>query len=36
VLHQAILDLRAQGMSYRQIAEVVGLHFTRVQQILAS
>ncbi len=33
-LRQTILDLRAQAMSYRQIAEVVGLHFTRVQQIL--
>jgi WD40 repeat protein len=32
-LRQTILDLRAQGMSYRQIAEVVGLHWTRVGQI---
>lgn len=33
VLRQTILDLRAQGMSYRQIAELVGLHWTRVGQI---
>ncbi len=32
-LRQIILDLRSQGMSYRQIAEVVGLHWTRVGQI---
>lgn len=35
-LRQIIFDLRAKGMSYRQIGEVVGLHFTRVRQILAS
>ena len=34
-LRQTILDLRAQGMSYRQIAQAVGLHFTRVRQILS-
>jgi hypothetical protein len=32
-LRQTILDLRARGMSYRQIAKAVGLHFTRVKQI---
>lgn len=32
-LHQTILDLRANGMSYRQIDEIVGLHWTRVSQI---
>ncbi|MCC6803488.1 MAG: hypothetical protein IT319_11440 [Anaerolineae bacterium] len=31
-----MLDLRAQGMSYREIAQVVGLHWTRVQQIVKS
>ena len=35
-LRRTILDLRAQGMSYRQIAEVVGVHFTRVRQILTN
>jgi len=33
-LRQSILELRAQGMSYRQIAQAVGVHFTRVRQIL--
>jgi hypothetical protein len=28
------LTLRAEGMSYREIARAVGIHFTRVQQIL--
>jgi DNA-directed RNA polymerase specialized sigma24 family protein len=31
---QVILALRAQGWSYREIAEEVGLHWTRVGQIL--
>jgi hypothetical protein len=33
LLRTSILDLRAQGMSYREIAQVVGLHWTRVGQI---
>jgi hypothetical protein len=31
-----ILTMRAQGMCYRQIARAVGLHWTRVQQIVKS
>jgi DNA-directed RNA polymerase specialized sigma24 family protein len=33
-LLEAILTLRAEGMSYREIARIVGIHFTWVQQIL--
>jgi hypothetical protein len=33
-LRDTIVALRSQGMSYREIGRVVGLHFTRVQQIL--
>jgi hypothetical protein len=33
-LRSNILDLRAQGMSYQEIARVVGLHWTRIQQIV--
>jgi len=33
-LHQQIWEMRAQGMSYRQIGAVVGLHWTRVGQIV--
>jgi len=33
-LKEIILALRAQGWSYRQIAAEVGLHWTRVGQIL--
>ena len=33
-LRETILTLRAQGMSYRQIGCEVGLHFTRIGQIL--
>jgi DNA-directed RNA polymerase specialized sigma24 family protein len=33
-LKEAILALRAQGWSYRQIAAEVGLHWTRVGQIV--
>jgi hypothetical protein len=36
LLHATILALRAQGMSYREIAEEVGLHWTRIQQIVKS
>jgi hypothetical protein len=35
-LRNTILALRAQGMSYRKIALRVGLHWTRVQQIVKS
>jgi hypothetical protein len=33
-LLETILTLRAGGMSYREIAWAIGVHFTRVQQIL--
>jgi DNA invertase Pin-like site-specific DNA recombinase len=33
-LRETILTLRAQGLSYREIGREVGLHFTRVGQIL--
>jgi DNA-directed RNA polymerase specialized sigma24 family protein len=33
-LKEAILALRVQGWSYRQIAAEAGLHWTRVGQIL--
>lgn len=32
--HRVIMQLRAQGWSYREIANEVGLHWTRVGQIL--
>ncbi len=32
-LRSTVLDMRASGMSYRQIAREVGLHWTRVGQI---
>lgn len=35
-LRADILAMRVAGMSYRQIARVVGLHWTRVQQIVKS
>jgi hypothetical protein len=35
-LRTDILAMRANGMSYRQIAREVGLHWTRVQQIVKS
>jgi hypothetical protein len=35
-LRADILAMRTQGMSYRQIARAVGLHWTRVQQIVKS
>lgn len=35
-LQDDILAMRADGMSYRQIAREVGIHFTRVQQIITS
>lgn len=33
---RVILELRALGWSYREIADEVGLHWTRVGQILKS
>jgi hypothetical protein len=33
-LKETILALRAQGWTYRQIAREVGLHWTRVGQIV--
>ena len=35
-LKDTILALRSQGWSYREIAREVGLHWTRVGQILRS
>ena len=35
-LRDTILTLRAQGMSYRTIGRELGLHWTRVGQILQS
>lgn len=33
-LRSTVLETRAQGMSYREIGRVVGLHWTRIQQIV--
>ena len=33
-LRSTILDLHAQAMSYREIALIVGLHWTRVGQMV--
>jgi DNA invertase Pin-like site-specific DNA recombinase len=33
-VRETIFKLRAEGLSYREIAKVIGLHFTRVRQIL--
>jgi DNA-directed RNA polymerase specialized sigma24 family protein len=33
IRQQAVLDLRGQGLSYRKISELIGVHFTRVKQI---
>ena len=35
-LRERIVALRAEGMSYRKIVRVVGLHWTRIGQILNS
>jgi hypothetical protein len=35
-LRETILELREQGLSYREIAQAVGLHWTRIQQIVRS
>ena len=34
LLRKQILEMREQGMSYRQIGAIVGLHWTRVGQIV--
>jgi hypothetical protein len=36
LLREKVLEMRANGMSYLQIAEAVGLHWTRVGQIVNS
>ncbi|MFN8564679.1 MAG: hypothetical protein U0703_24350 [Anaerolineae bacterium] len=36
LLHATIMELRQQGMSYREISPMVGLHWTRIQQIAKS
>lgn len=36
LLRVTVLALREQGRSYREIAQAVGLHWTRVQQIVKS
>jgi transposase len=33
-LRKDVLAMHERGMSYRQIARVVGIHFTRVGQIV--
>jgi hypothetical protein len=33
-LREIIFDLRSQGWSFRQIAQEVGLHWTRIQQLV--
>jgi hypothetical protein len=33
-VRETIFKLRAEGLSYREIANVVGLHFTRIRQII--
>lgn len=36
LLCATIMELREQGMSYREIAQTVRLHWTRIQQIVKS
>jgi hypothetical protein len=33
-VRETIFKLRAEGLSYREIANVIGLHFTRIRQII--
>jgi DNA-directed RNA polymerase specialized sigma24 family protein len=33
-VRETIFKLRAEGLSYRELANVIGLHFTRIRQIL--
>ena len=35
-LRSNVLQLRERGMSYREIGQMVGLHWTRIQQIVKS
>ena len=35
-LHSIILQMHANGMSYRQIGAALGIHWTRVGQLLRS
>lgn len=35
-LRETILKLRNQEMSYRPIAQAVGVHYTRLQQVVKS
>jgi len=35
-LNETILDLREQGMSYREIGALLGIHWTRIGQIIKS
>lgn len=34
LLRKRVLELRQQGMSYRQIGAALGIHWTRVGQIV--
>ena len=36
LLRETVLEMRQRGMSYRKIAVAVGLHWTRVGQIVKS
>lgn len=36
LLREKVLEMRQRGMSYRKIAVAVGLHWTRVGQIVKS
>lgn len=33
IRQQAVIAMRKEGLSYRKIAEMIGVHFTRVKQI---
>jgi hypothetical protein len=36
LLRTLVLDMHEQGMSYREIGKALGLHWTRVHQIVKS
>jgi hypothetical protein len=36
LLRATVLELRVQGRSYQEISQVVGLHWTRIQQMVKS
>ena len=36
LLRAIVIEFREEGMSYREIAWAVGLHWTRIQQIVKS